>query len=233
MSLPIRLVLVDDHAVVRQGIRALLGEETDIEVVAEASSGIEALSLIAEHKPDVVVSDIEMKELDGIELTRKLGDLGSETHVLILSMHDDSHFVRSALEVGARGYVLKETAGKDLARAVRAVACGESYIGTSPNSPSLAKALSNRKETIEGLSGRERDVLKFIALGYTNTEIGKRLSISEKTVGTYRSRLLDKLQLETRSELVQYALIRGIVTPESARREMTRRSESRRNGDKD
>lgn len=203
----IRLLLADDHPLLRQGIRAVLETESDISVMAEAATGQEVLDICQLSVPDLVVMDVSMPEMDGITATGELHRQHPEVAVLILTMHDDLAFVQAALEAGATGYLLKETAARDLVHAVRAVVHGEAVIY-----PSLARGLlSQRHASLPQLTARELEVLTLIAAGKTTKEIASALFLSAKTVETHRLHLMEKLDLHDRVALVKYALRRGLI----------------------
>jgi len=209
----IRILLADDHAVLRAGLRALLAAQDDLEVVGEASDGAEAIRLCQTLRPDVVVMDIGMPGVSGIDATARIKRDLPGTKVLILSMHDDRGYLRQVLRVGASGYVLKKAADTELLAAIRAAARGEVFLD-----PTLAKALVDEvmAPRVAGaeppaLSDRERDVLRLLAHGHTNQQVADRLCISVKSVETYKARLMEKLGLKGRAELVRYALHHGLL----------------------
>lgn len=212
----IRVILADDHLVVRAGLKALLATSRDIEVVGEATNGREALTLVERLKPDVAVLDLDMPVMDGVTATRELVKLGVATRVLILTMHTEDEYLVTLLEAGAAGYLVKNAADRELADAVRAVAAGDSYV-----QPSAARALAKRvarraehsdeREQYAQLSERERDVLVLVAGGYSASEIGEQLFISPKTVETYKQRITEKLSLSHRADYVQFCLRLGLL----------------------
>jgi DNA-binding NarL/FixJ family response regulator len=213
MTKPIRVLVADDHMIVRTGIRHVLESEPGFEVVGEAANGADALSLAAELLPDVVVLDISMPDVSGLELAAQLRDTGG-TRVLILSMHNNAEYVLESVRAGAHGYLLKDTAATELRTAIRAVCQGESYF-----SPPVASRLSaavrgdrdQRAAGLEQLTAREREVLLGIAQGRTNKEIATELHISHRTVETHRESLMRKLQIRTVAELTRFALGAGIL----------------------
>jgi DNA-binding NarL/FixJ family response regulator len=216
----IRVLLVDDHAVVRAGVKAVLGSAKDVHVVGEAGSGAEALSMAERLKPDVLVMDISLGDTDGMAVTRQLVSKGLPSRVLALTMHAEEDYLVPMLEAGAAGYVLKTAADKELLDAVRTVARGEVYV--RPDAARiLAKGytrkdpLHEERQRFEKLTERERDVLRLTAQGFSAPEIGEKLFISPKTVDTYKQRIQDKLGLSHRHEYVQLALRLGLLTPES------------------
>lgn len=209
----IRILLADDHAVLRAGLRALLAAQDDLEVVGEASDGAEAIRLCQTLRPDVVVMDIGMPGVSGIDATARIKRDLPSVKVLILSMHDDRGYLRQVLRVGASGYVLKKAADTELLAAIRAAARGEVFLD-----PTLAKALVDevmepKAASVEppALSDREREVLRLLAHGHTNQQVADRLCISVKSVETYKARLMEKLGLKGRAELVRYALQHGLL----------------------
>jgi two-component system response regulator NreC len=209
----IRILLADDHTVLRSGLRALLSAQADLEVTGEAGEGGEALRLTQTLKPDVVVMDIGMPGVSGIDATARIRRELPLTKVVILSMHDDQGYLRQALRAGASGYVLKKAADTELLAAIRAAARGELYLD-----PSLAKGLvadvvlpKAQEPEIPVLSEREREVLHLLARGHTNQQVADRLCISVKSVETYKARLMEKLGLKGRAELVRYALTHGLL----------------------
>jgi two-component system, NarL family, response regulator NreC len=215
MSEITRVLLVDDHTLLRAGLKALLNAEDDIAVVGEASSGEEALERASILKPDVIVMDLSMPGIGGLEATRQLTQAGSGGRVLILTMHPEDEYLLAVIEAGGSGYVRKTSADQDLIRAIRAVALGEVFLY-----PSAAKILlqgykvkreAAEHDPLEKLTERERDVMGMTAEGFSSTEIGAKLFISPKTVDTYRSRIMEKLELHHRSELVRFALKAGLL----------------------
>lgn len=218
----IRVILADDHLVVRAGLKALLGSTKDIDVVGEAPNGREAVALIERLKPDVAVMDLDMPQMDGISATKELAKLGLPTRVLILTMHTEEEYLVTLLEAGAAGYLVKNAADRELADAVRAVAAGDSYVQASA-ARTLARAVSRRaehadeREQYQQLSERERGVLVLVASGYSASEIGEKLFISPKTVETYKQRITEKLHLSHRADYVQFCLRLGLLKSEATR----------------
>jgi DNA-binding NarL/FixJ family response regulator len=207
----IRVVLVDDHAIVRTGLKAVLAEAGDIEVVGEASGGNEAVALLGQVAADVAVMDLSMSDGDGLAATATLTATGAGPRVLVLTMHAEEAYLEAVLEAGASGYVGKATADRDLVEAVRAVSRGEIYVQPSA-ARVLAQGARRREERAseraryERLTDRERSVMRLIAEGYTAPEIGEQLAISPKTVDTYKQRINDKLGLAHRADYVRLAL---------------------------
>ena len=212
----IRVILADDHLVVRAGLKALLGSKKDIEVVGEATNGRDALALVERLAPHVAVLDLDMPQMDGLAATKELVSRGSATRVLILTMHTEEEYLVTLLEAGAAGYLMKNAADRELADAVRAIAAGDVYVQASA-SRTLARAVSRRNEHVEErdryqqLSERERDVLVLVAGGYSASEIGEKLFISPKTVETYKQRISEKMGLSHRADYVQLCLRLGLL----------------------
>jgi two-component system response regulator NreC len=209
----IRVLVVDDHAVVRTGLRLLLDSQEDLETVGEAGDAREAVFEARAHKPDVVLMDVVLGSgKSGIEATPEILRELPEVKVLILSMQDDPRYVREAFAAGASGYVLKEAADSELITAVREVANGARYVDPALGARiAAADAEAAREATEDPLSDREREVLRLLALGHTNQEIAKTLFISVRTAETHRAHIMQKLRLNTRAELVRYAITRGLL----------------------
>lgn len=211
----IRVLLADDHTILRDGIRALLEKEVDMQVIGEAEDGIAAVKLAVQLEPDVVVLDIAMPRLNGLEATRQIRRGLPRTRVLVLTMHDDEEYIRQVLAAGALGYVLKDAAARDLLGAIRAVARGEAVL-----SPAITRLVIEdylrwgdiqpaKDENI--LTPREREVLQLIAEGYTNKQIAEILCLSVKTIQAHRANLMQKLDLHDRGELIKYAIQKKII----------------------
>ena len=212
----IRVLIVDDHAVVRTGLRKVLDAESDIETVGEAANAERAVYEAIETKPDVVLLDVMMPGKTGIEGMPALRQAVPDVKVLVLSMQDDPRYVREAFEAGASGYVLKEAADTEVVGAVRAVAEGERYVHPSLGAKRYAaEAEERRRAERDPLSDREREILRLLALGHTNQEIAKMLFISVRTAETHRAHIMQKLQLSSRAELVRYALAEGLLELDS------------------
>jgi two-component system, NarL family, response regulator NreC len=213
----IRVVLADDHAVVRAGLKAVLGGARDIEVIGEAKNGREAVALAERFKPDVIIMDLSMPELDGTAATKEIVAKGLPVKILILTMHLEEDYLIPLIEAGAAGYVVKSAADRELVDAVRAVAHGDMYVRASA-ARVLAKNLTKKdpakeeRQRFDKLTERERDVLKLVAQGFSAPEIGERLFISPKTVDTYKQRIQEKLGLNHRSDYVQLALKLGLLS---------------------
>src|ERR1700681_736931 len=207
----IRVLLADDHAMVRKGFRLILEAQPDMEIAGEAGNGREAVELAEKLHPDVVVMDVVMPELNGIEATRRLASSSPRTRVLALSMHKDSVYVREILRAGARGYLLKESIDSDLVNAVRAVAKGDGYISPGVSDAVLSDYRRHVTDPLDLLTTREREVLQMIAEGKTNKEIATTLNLSVYTVEAHRGRVMDKLNLHSISELVRFAIRNGLA----------------------
>jgi RNA polymerase sigma factor (sigma-70 family) len=217
--LKIRVLVADDHAIIREGLRVMLGNQPDMEVVGIASNGYEAIRLVDQREPDVVVMDISMPELNGIEAISQMLPRHPNIKVIVLSIHETKPYVYRALKAGARGYLLKETAGLEVVDAVRAVYSGDRYL--SQRISDLLTDVSFRNlevsmevSPLERLSPREREILQLVAEGKTSQEIAERLSISPKTVDTYRSRLMHKIGVEDMAGLVKFAIQHGVISLE-------------------
>lgn len=213
----IRILLVDDHTVVRAGMKALLASASDIEVIGEASSGDEAIALAKRLEPDVVVMDVTMSGSDGVVATRVISEQGLASRVLVLTMHTEEEYLLEVLKAGGAGYILKSAADRDLVDAIRTVARGEMYVQPSAAlvlARGLARKDPNAEERarFEKLTEREQSVLKLVAQGYTAPEIGERLYLSPKTVDTYKQRINEKLGIEHRADYVKLALRLGLLS---------------------
>jgi two-component system response regulator NreC len=210
-----RVLIVDDHAVVRAGLRLLLNAEDDLEAVGEAGSAREAVFEARSLKPDVILMDVVMPEQSGLDVVSQLVAEHPETRVLMLSMQDDARYVREAFAAGASGYVLKEAADSELVTAIREVARGGRYVHPELGARLISADTEERKRAEEDpLSDREREVLRMLALGHTNQEIAKQLFISVRTAETHRAHIMQKLALSSRAELVRYALAQGMLSEE-------------------
>jgi DNA-binding NarL/FixJ family response regulator len=209
-----RILIADDHGIVRGGLKLLLDRQPDMEVVAEAADGVDALETALAVRPDVCVLDVQMPRMTGLQAAREIRAHAPAIAVLILSMHDDQRYVFEALKAGAQGYVLKREADQDLVTAVRAVARGDSFL-TNAAETSLIREWMDDESTgpREPLSPREQEVVKLIAEAFTNKEIAETLHLAEKTVESHRANVLRKLGMRDRVELVRYAIRRGLVEP--------------------
>ena len=211
----IRILLVDDHAVVRQGFKMILTAQSDMEIVGEAGNGREAVEQAEQLKPDIVIMDVAMPELNGIEATRRLAASTPHARVIALSMHKDSVYVREILRAGARGYLLKDSGAGDLVSAIRAVASGESYLSPAVSNAVLDDYRKHVTNPIDLLSSREREVLQLIAEGQSTKEIARTLKVSVKTIETHRRQLMNKLELYSVAELTRYAIREGLASLET------------------
>jgi two-component system, NarL family, response regulator NreC len=207
----IRVLLADDHAVVRQGFRLILSAQSGIEVVCEAGNGREAVELALKHHPDVAVIDVSMPELNGIEATRRILEQCPHTRILALSMHKDAVYVREILRAGARGYILKDSIDTEFVQAIRALARGEGYLSPAVSGAVLDDYRKHVSDPIDLLTTREREVLQLIAEGKTNKEIANLLELSVYTVDAHRGRIMEKLNLHSVTDLVRFAIRKGIV----------------------
>jgi two-component system response regulator NreC len=221
MSDKIRILLVDDHTVLRAGLEALLSLEPDLDVVGKVSTGEEAVERVRALRPNVVVMDLGMPGMGGLEATRQITALGLPSHVLVLTSHAEEEYLLPVLEAGGSGFVRKTSADEDLINAIRMVSRGEVFLYPSATKL-LLKGFKHAEERgqaspLEELSEREREVLALTAEGYSSAETGKKLFLSPKTVDTYRSRLMRKLGLSHRAELVRFALESGVLKPTTPR----------------
>jgi two-component system, NarL family, response regulator NreC len=211
----IKIVLADDHQVVRKGFKALLSTEPDFNIIGEAGDGFETLKLVEQLQPDVLVLDLMMSGINGLEVTRQLSKKNFKTGIVILSMHSNEGYVLEALRCGAKAYILKESPPEELTKAIKEVASGRRYL--SPPLSELAieaytqKAEVKTFEPYDQLTTREREILQLAAQGCTNTEIANKLFISSRTVETHRTNLMRKLNLHNHVQLIQFAIQRGII----------------------
>src|SRR5215470_12612678 len=210
----VRVLIADDHTILRAGLKMMLNIQPDIEVIGEASDGKQAVAEAQRLSPDVILMDITMPECNGIEATRQVKRLLPETRVLVLTMHENEEYLFQVLRAGASGYILKEAADTDLILAIRAVFAGRFYLSPAAQAMMVGDYLQRVRmgeehDSYSGLTEREREILKLIAEGYTNNQIAERLTISPKTVDTHRTHVMDKLNLHSRAELVKYAMRRG------------------------
>jgi DNA-binding NarL/FixJ family response regulator len=209
-----KVLIADDHGVVRGGLRLLLDRQPDIEVVAEAADGAEAVAEALAARPDLAILDVAMPRLTGLQAAREIKAHIPSVNVLILSMHDDERYLFEALKAGASGYVLKHEADHDLVAAARAVARGESFLTNAAQRSLVREWMADGSEgPREPLTPREQEVLKLIAEAHTNREISEILHLAEKTVESHRANILRKLGMRDRVELVRYAIRRGLVEP--------------------
>lgn len=206
-----RVLLADDHTVVRHGFRRILDAQDDLEVVGEAANGREAVDSARGLQPDIVVMDVTMPELNGIEATRRIGEAAPRARVLALSMHKDAVYVREILRAGAKGYLLKDSSEADLLTALRAVARGEAFLSPAISDAVLDDYRKHVTNPLDLLTSREREVLQWIAEGKTNKEIAQALSLSVYTVEAHRGRIMEKLNLHSTGELVRFAVRHGVI----------------------
>lgn len=212
----IRVLLADDHTILRAGLRMMLNAQPDIEVIGEARDGREAVAEALRLQPDMILMDITMPECNGIEATRQIKRLMPDVRVLVLTMHENEEYLFQTLRAGAAGYILKEAADTELISAIRVISSGRFYLSPSAQSLMIGDYLQRvrtgeERDSYSGLTEREREILKLVAEGYTNNQIGERLFISPKTVDTHRTHIMDKLNLHSRAELVKYAMRRGLL----------------------
>ena len=211
----IRVLLADDHGIVRDGLRRIVEESGDMEVVAEAPDGREALRMVAHNRPDVAVVDISMPGIDGLEVVQRLKDSHPGLPVLILTMHEEAQYIVRAIEAGAMGYLTKQSAPEQLVTAIRKVHQGQRYMtDEATEALALRIARGTREQTpLDSLSMRELQVLRRLAMGHTNREIAQAYNLSIKTVDTYRARLLKKLELRNNAELIRFAIQNSLIEP--------------------
>jgi DNA-binding NarL/FixJ family response regulator len=210
----IRILVVDDHAIMREGIRALLGIHDNIEVIGEASEGKEAVEKAQELMPDMVIMDIAMPGMDGLEATRRIRKKNEKIKVLILTQHDNKEYILSVIKAGASGYVPKRALGSELVSAIRAVQQGDSFLYPSAAAALIEDYLQQAGEgdPYDQLTAREREILKLIAEGHTSRAIADMLVVSQKTVMGHRAKIMEKLDLHNRTELIKYAVRKGLVS---------------------
>ncbi|UJA19653.1 response regulator transcription factor [Thermoleophilia bacterium SCSIO 60948] len=208
-----RVVIADDHGIVRSGLRMLLEREGDLEVIGEASDGVEARDIAVRERPDLAILDVKMPKLTGLQATREIREQAPNVSVLILSMYDDERYLFEALKAGASGYVLKAQADSDLLSAVRAVERGEPFLTPEAQRALIKDVLGEGAVRTDELTPREEEVVKLVAEAHTNREIADILHLSEKTVENHRSNAMRKLGMRDRVELVRYAIRRGLIDP--------------------
>jgi DNA-binding NarL/FixJ family response regulator len=205
----ISVLLADDHGLVRRGFRRILEDDEGLNVVGEASNGVEAIRMSYELKPNVVVMDLSMPELDGVQATKEIVKHLPETAVLVLSMHSDDNYVRNALDAGARGYMLKSAIDVDLVGAIRSVADGQRFIGSG-----LKYVTQEQDDELKKLTAREKQVLQLIAQGKSNKDIARLLELSVNTVSVHRANLMEKMNIHRTAELVLFAIRKGLIAPQ-------------------
>lgn len=212
----IHILLADDHTILRAGLKMMLNAQPDMEVVGEASEGRQAITESLRLQPDIVLMDITMPDMNGIEATRQIKKVQPGVKVLVLTMHENDEYVFQALRAGASGYMLKEAADTELITALHVIQSGQFYLSPSAQSVMVGDYLQRmrageEKDSYSSLTEREREILKLVAEGYTNNQIAEQLVISPKTVDTHRTHVMDKLNLHSRAELVKYAMRRGLL----------------------
>jgi DNA-binding NarL/FixJ family response regulator len=208
-----RILIADDHGIVRSGLRMLLEVQEDMEVVAEAADGVEARDIAIRERPDLAILDVKMPRLTGLQATHEIREQAPEVAVLILSMHDDERYLFEALKAGASGYVLKRQADTELLEAIRAVERGEPFLTPDAQRALIKDVLARKEGRPSELTQREEEVVKLVAEAHTNREIAELLHLSEKTVENHRARAMKKLGMRDRVELVRYAIRRGLIEP--------------------
>ncbi len=214
MSASTRILVADDHGIVRAGIKLLLERQPDLEVVAEAADGVEAVELALSCDPSLCILDVGMPRMTGLQAAREIRSQRPDAHVLMLSMHDDERYLFEALKAGASGYVLKREADQDLVGAIRAVGRGEAFLTNAAERSIIREWMTDGAQgPVVPLTPREEEVVKLIAEAYTNAQIAETLHLAEKTVESHRANLLRKLGMRDRVELVRYAIRRGLVEP--------------------
>ena len=212
----IRILLADDHTILRAGLKMMLNAQPDMEIVGEAQDGRQAIQEAQRLQPDVILMDITMPDLNGIEATRQIKRVLSEVKILVLTMHENDEYVFQALRAGASGYMLKEAADTELITAIHVIKSGQFYLSPTAQSVVIGDYLQRvrtgeERDSYSSLTEREREILKLVAEGHTNNQIAERLIISPKTVDTHRTHVMDKLNLHSRAELVKYAMRRGLL----------------------
>ena len=208
-----KILIADDHGIVRSGLRALLESQEGLEVVAEAADGVEARDVAVRERPDLAILDVRMPRMTGLQATREIREQAPDVAVLILSMHDDERYLFEALKAGASGYVLKRQADADLLDAIQAVDRGEPFLTPDAQRALIKDVLARGAERSDDLTPREEEVVKLVAEAHTNREIAELLHLSEKTVENHRANAMRKLGMRDRVELVRYAIRRGLIEP--------------------
>jgi two-component system response regulator NreC len=212
----IRILLADDHTILRAGLKMMLNAQPDMEVIGEAQDGRQAIEETQKLRPDIVLMDITMPDFNGIEATRQIKRLVSDVKILMLTMHEHDEYVFQALQAGASGYMLKEAADTELITALHVITSGQFYLSPTAQSVVVGDYLQKvrtgeERDSYSSLTEREREILKLVAEGFTNNQIAERLVISPKTVDTHRTHIMDKLNMHSRAELIKYAMRRGLL----------------------
>jgi DNA-binding NarL/FixJ family response regulator len=210
--MPIRVLIADDHAILREGLSSLLRKDSEFQVVGEAQDGEEALELMRKLRPDVAVLDISMPKLNGIEVCRKIQAELPSIRVVALSLHQESHILLGILKAGALGYVVKNSAFQELSTAIRAVAAGQNYVSPALSGQLIGEALKPQLGSVMGLSERELKIVKWLSEGWTSKQMSAELGVSIKTVDTQRRQIMDRLKIDSIAELTKYALREGLTT---------------------
>ncbi len=208
-----RILIADDHGIVRSGLKMLLEKQPDVRVIAEASDGVEACAMAIAERPDLAILDVKMPGMSGLEATREIREKAPETAVLILSMHDEDRYLFEALKAGASGYVLKRAADQDLIEAIRAIERGEPFLTPEAQRALIRDVLDENRDRDERLTPREEEIVKLVVEAHTSREIAEMLGLSEKTVENHRANAMKKLGMRDRVELVRYAIRRGLIEP--------------------
>lgn len=216
--MPIRVVITDDHSVIRSGLAALLDREPDFEVVGEAASGMDALKLVEKTAFDILLLDISMPDLRGTKVAEEALKRKPGLAIVVLTMHSDEHYLRELFRIGVRGYVLKKSTQSELINAIRAAYRGEDYVDPAMAglmiSPYVGRPMAQNRSRLDLITAREQEVCQLLAYGYTNPEVGDRLSISVRTVEAHRNNIMTKLGLESRADLVHFAIDNGLMRTE-------------------
>ncbi len=207
----VRILVADDHTIVRQGLKLILSSQPDLQVVGEAANGREVAELADKLRPDLVLLDVAMPELNGIEATKRMMQTNPKIRILVLSMHKEAVYVREILKAGARGYLLKDVIDTELLNAVRSVARGDGYISPAVSGALLSDYRQNVTDPVDLLTNREREVLQLIAEGKTNKEIATKLNLSVYTIDSHRGKIMEKLNLHSTGELVRFAIKHGLA----------------------
>lgn len=214
--MPIRLLISDDHAVFRSGLKALLEREKDFQVVGEAGNGLEAMKMVSATKADILILDLNMPGVSGAKAAEEILKQRPRFPIIILTMHEDQYYLRELFRIGAKGFVLKKSTGSELVQAIRAVSGGGMYVDPALGGQAISSAVGRPLKSEKGWSGltlREQEVCRLLAYGHTNPEVADRLGLSERTVETHRANLMGKLNFKGRAELVRFAIDQGLLNP--------------------